>query len=158
MQFVKLHTQKNTFSESDVAKIRDYWTIGSTSIFVSQQKKEKKGFQQEKVTPDVKSIVKTFDPKTNNISKNERGFFYGKSGFKTPICVPDKIKITKKKYIFQKTKKPHLSIIVIMYVEPKETTKTNCTFPNRGICLHKHFGLSCTISQQVHLNFNKNWD
>ena len=79
MQFVKLHTQKNTFSESDVAKIRDYWTIGSTSIFVSQQKKEKKGFQQEKVTPDVKSIVKTFDPKTNNISKNEQGFLRKKS-------------------------------------------------------------------------------
>ena len=49
-------------------------------LFHSKKKrKRKKGFHQEKVTPDRKSIVKTFDPKTNNISKNEQVFLRKKS-------------------------------------------------------------------------------
>ena len=36
-----------------------------------KKRKRKKGFQQEKVTPDGKNTVKKFDPKTNTTSKNQ---------------------------------------------------------------------------------------
>ena len=82
MQFVKLHTQKKYLLWKwccQDSRLLDHWVHFDFCYITKKKRKRKKGFQQEKVTPDGKSIVKTFDPKTNNISKNEQVFLRKKS-------------------------------------------------------------------------------
>ena len=69
MQFVKLHTQKIPSLKVMLPRFETIGPLGPLRFLLHSKKKRKrkKGFQQEKVTPDGKKS----DPKTNKTSKNQ---------------------------------------------------------------------------------------